>query len=62
MEPRDTDNWAKPIDAFHVDQSVEGARKGNVEAGGLDRQETPVGSVQQHLEELRSADADPPRS
>jgi hypothetical protein len=31
MEPRDASNWAKPIDAFHVDQSVEGAYKGNVE-------------------------------
>jgi hypothetical protein len=31
MEPRDANNWAKPIDAFHVDQSVEGAHKGNVE-------------------------------
>jgi hypothetical protein len=29
-EPRDVENWAKPIDAFHVDESVS-ARKGNVE-------------------------------
>lgn len=31
MEPRDANNWASPTDAFHVDQSVEGAHKGNVE-------------------------------
>ncbi|MFZ0626273.1 MAG: hypothetical protein WAN34_07245 [Acidimicrobiia bacterium] len=30
-EPRDTDNWAKPIDAFHVGETAEGAFKGNVE-------------------------------
>jgi hypothetical protein len=30
-EPRDKDNWAKPIDAFHVDEVAEGAQKGNVE-------------------------------
>jgi len=31
MEPRDAESWAKPVDAFHVDQSIEGAYKGNVE-------------------------------
>jgi hypothetical protein len=31
-EPRDTENWAKPIDAFHVGETAEGAAfKGNVE-------------------------------
>jgi hypothetical protein len=30
-EPRDTDNWAQPVDAFHVGEVAEGARKGNVE-------------------------------
>jgi hypothetical protein len=30
-EPRDAANWAKPIDAFHVDEVADGARKGNVE-------------------------------
>ena len=30
-EPRDTDNWAQPVDAFHVGDVAEGARKGNVE-------------------------------
>jgi hypothetical protein len=30
-EPRDTENWAQPVDAFHVGDIEEGARKGNVE-------------------------------
>lgn len=30
-EPRNADNWAKPIDEFHVADVAEGARKGNVE-------------------------------
>ena len=30
-EPRDADNWAKPIDAFHVEEKVEGVFSGNVE-------------------------------
>ena len=30
-EPRDTENWAQPVDAFHVGEVAEGARKGNVE-------------------------------
>lgn len=30
-EPRDADNWAKPIDAFHVEETVEGVFSGNVE-------------------------------
>lgn len=30
-EPRDKDNWAKPIDTFHVEEVAEGAQKGNVE-------------------------------
>lgn len=30
-DPKDTQNWAKPIDTFHVDQVAEGAYKGNVE-------------------------------
>jgi hypothetical protein len=30
-EPRNADNWAKPIDTFHVDETVQGAYKGNVE-------------------------------
>lgn len=30
-EPRDVENWAKPIDSFHVDDVAEGAFKGNVE-------------------------------
>lgn len=30
-EPRDFENWAKPVDAFHVGEVAEGARKGNVE-------------------------------
>ncbi len=30
-EPRDSENWAKPVDAFHVGEMAEGARKGNVE-------------------------------
>lgn len=30
-EPRDVENWAKPIESFHVENAVEGAFKGNVE-------------------------------
>jgi hypothetical protein len=30
-EPRDTENWAQPVDTFHVGEVAEGARKGNVE-------------------------------
>ncbi|HEX6221204.1 MAG TPA: hypothetical protein VF115_08935 [Acidimicrobiia bacterium] len=30
-DPRNAENWAKPIDVFHVDESIEGAHKGNVE-------------------------------
>lgn len=30
-EPRNAENWAKPVDVFHVEQSIEGAHKGNVE-------------------------------
>lgn len=30
-EPRNIENWAKPIEAFHVEESVEGAHRGNVE-------------------------------
>ncbi len=30
-EPRDKDNWAKPIDTFHVEEVAAGAQKGNVE-------------------------------
>jgi hypothetical protein len=30
-EPRNTDSWAQPVDAFHVGEVAEGARKGNVE-------------------------------
>ncbi len=30
-EPRDAQNWAKPIDVFHVEETAEGAYKGNVE-------------------------------
>jgi hypothetical protein len=30
-EPRDSQNWAEPVDAFHVGDVAEGARKGNVE-------------------------------
>jgi len=30
-EPRDAENWAKPVETFRVDDSVAGARKGNVE-------------------------------
>ncbi len=30
-EPRDTENWAQPVDVFHVGEVAEGARKGNVE-------------------------------
>jgi hypothetical protein len=29
--PRDADNWAKPIDSFHIEEMIEGAYKGNVE-------------------------------
>lgn len=39
-EPRNADNWAKPIDAFHVDETVEGAYRGNVEG------RKPVGPLQ----------------
>lgn len=30
-EPRNADNWAKPIDQFHVEETAEGVYKGNVE-------------------------------
>jgi hypothetical protein len=30
-EPRNTDSWAQPVDAFHVGEVADGARKGNVE-------------------------------
>lgn len=30
-EPRNADNWAKPIDQFHVEETAPGAYKGNVE-------------------------------
>ena len=30
-DPKNLDNWAKPIEAFHVEQLAEGAHKGNVE-------------------------------
>lgn len=30
-EPRNADNWAKPVEAFHVAEGLEGAHKGNVE-------------------------------
>lgn len=30
-EPRDADNWAKPIEKFHIEEKVEGAFSGNVE-------------------------------
>lgn len=30
-EPRNADNWAKPVEAFHVADGFEGAHKGNVE-------------------------------
>ena len=30
-EPRNADNWAKPIDQFHVEEVAEGVHKGNVE-------------------------------
>jgi hypothetical protein len=30
-EPSNTENWAEPVDAFHVGEVAEGARKGNVE-------------------------------
>jgi hypothetical protein len=30
-EPRNAENWAKPIDVFHVEDDVRGAHKGNVE-------------------------------
>jgi hypothetical protein len=30
-EPRNADNWAKPIDQFHVEEVAEGVYKGNVE-------------------------------
>ncbi|MPZ54573.1 MAG: hypothetical protein GEU79_17920 [Acidimicrobiia bacterium] len=30
-EPRNRDNWAKPIESFHVDEVAPGAFKGNVE-------------------------------
>lgn len=30
-EPRNAENWAKPIEVFHVDETIEGAHKGNVE-------------------------------
>ena len=30
-EPRNIENWAKPIEVFHVEETVEGAHRGNVE-------------------------------
>lgn len=30
-EPRNAENWAKPLDVFHVDATIQGAYKGNVE-------------------------------
>ncbi len=30
-EPRNADSWAQPVESFHVEDSVEGAHKGNVE-------------------------------
>lgn len=39
-EPRDKDNWATPIDAFHVEEVAAGAQKGNVEG------RKPVGPLQ----------------
>lgn len=30
-EPRNIENWAKPIDTFHVESTTDGARSGNVE-------------------------------
>ncbi|HEX6287497.1 MAG TPA: hypothetical protein VFZ80_08425 [Acidimicrobiia bacterium] len=30
-DPRNADNWAKPIDVFHVDETIQGVNKGNVE-------------------------------
>ena len=30
-EPRNADNWAKPIETFHVDETIQGPHKGNVE-------------------------------
>lgn len=30
-EPRNQDNWAKPIESFHVEEVAQGAFKGNVE-------------------------------
>lgn len=39
-EPRDAENWAKPIDVFHVGEDIEGAYKGNVEG------RRPVGPLQ----------------
>lgn len=31
MQPRDAENWAKPIDTFHLEEQVEGVHSGNVE-------------------------------
>lgn len=30
-DPRNADNWARPIDVFHVDETIQGVHKGNVE-------------------------------
>jgi hypothetical protein len=30
-EPRDAENWAKPIETFHVEKQAEGVFSGNVE-------------------------------
>lgn len=30
-EPRNFENWAKPIEVFHVEETVERAHRGNVE-------------------------------
>lgn len=30
-EPRNAENWAKPVETFHVEETVAGAPKGNVE-------------------------------
>lgn len=30
-DPRNVDNWAKPIDVFHVHETIQGVHKGNIE-------------------------------
>jgi hypothetical protein len=39
-EPKDAENWAKPIEAFHVEEVAEGAYIGNVEG------RKPIGPLQ----------------